>query len=306
MPIATKITYELSLVERIKTSILRKMLAQKSERHLREISEPMAIMAFDYIGNEISIHGLYEHQELEHLFCLLEGFDFEFKLGTAYDVGANIGNHSRYFANNFGRVIAFEPNPQIVDILRINTRSYTNISIRECAVGDFQGETTIFGNQKNIGGFSVFQDRKTSPKETSESQVILDKICVITLDSIFQEIENLTFIKIDVEGFEFQVLKGATRTIQHFKPVIAFEQWPTDFKNSHSQSINFLSEMGYVFYWQSQYSVSNNKIIRYMKKCKQIVLGKTEVYFQYSKQVLPGHYSMLVAVHEAKKSKMAQ
>lgn len=305
MPIAFKISYELTLVERIKTNILRKMLTEKSRQHLKEISEPLAIMAFDYIGNEISIHGIYEHRELDHLFNLLKGFEFDFKLGTAYDVGANIGNHSRYFANNFGKVIAFEPNPQIVDIFRINTKSYTNISIHECAVADFQGETTIFGNQKNMGGFSIFQDRKTSPKEQFESQVILDKIRVITLDSRFQEIKNLGFIKIDVEGFEFQVLKGATRTIQHFKPVIAFEQWPTDFKDSHSKSVDLLSEMGYIFYWQSKYSVSNNKIIRYMKKCKQIVLGKTEVYFQYSKQVPPGHYSMLVAVHETKKSKLA-
>jgi FkbM family methyltransferase len=264
----------------------------------------MAVMAFDFIANKITTNGVYELLELEQLFSLLDGFEHQFKLGTACDIGANIGNHSRYFSSKFSKVVAFEPNPLIVDILKFNTKAFTNISILEYAVGNFLGEAPIFGDQKNLGGFSVLQNRNASNRNMPEEQILSETIHVITLDSMLNDLIDLELIKIDVEGFERQVIEGAAHTIETFKPVIAFEQWPTDFVNSKSQAINLLTEMGYVFYWQTEYSTSNSRLIKYISKYIQAILGITKIYVQYSRQVPPGHYSMLLAIHETKASKI--
>ena len=111
-------------------------------------------------------------------------------------------------------------------------------------------------------------------------------------------------MKIDVEGFEHSVIKGATQTIRKFKPVIAFEQWPSDFENKKSQAIILLREMGYIFYWQNKYTSSNLGLMKYINKLLQSIIGKTKIYIQFSTEVPPGHYSMLLAIHETKVSKI--
>ena len=94
----------------------------------------MAVMAFDFIANEISIHGIYEKNEIENVFKMLKGFESQFFEGTACDIGANVGNHSRFFANKFAKVISFEPNPTVLDLLKFNTKSYPNITVFETAL----------------------------------------------------------------------------------------------------------------------------------------------------------------------------
>lgn len=286
-------------MDRATIKILRKVLSKRSRIHLEKFADPMAILAFDFIGNEITINGVYELPELKQLFYVLDEFEQQFKLGTACDIGANIGNHSRYFAGKFKKVVAFEPNPLIVEILKFNTKSFSNVSILECAVGNFQGTSPIFGTQTNIGGFSVLQNRISVNEQTPSNQYPSNAIQVITLDSMIDDLGNLEFIKIDVEGFETQVIEGAAQSIRKFKPVIAFEQWPKDFINSHSSAIELLTEMGYLFYRQSDYSSSANAISKMLQKLWQTSLGIKRVYFNLTQEVPPGHYSMLIAVHKS-------
>lgn len=264
----------------------------------------MAVMAFDFIGNEIAINGVYELNELQGVFEILKDFETDFADGTACDIGANIGNHARYFADKFNKVIAFEPNPLITEILKFNSRPYENIDIFQFALGDFEGTATIFGDRINIGGMSISPERTALNQEFADQDMVGNTIRVRKLDSMQENLGNLQFIKIDVEGFEHSVIKGAAQTILRLKPVIAFEQWTTDFVNSKSQAINLLTEMGYVFYWQTEYSSSNLGLIKYINKYLQAILGITKIYVQYSREVPPGHYSMLLAIHETKTSKL--
>ena len=118
-----------------------------------------------------------------------------------------------------------------------------------------------------------------------------------------ESLGNLQFIKIDVEGFEHQVLIGATQTIRKFYPVIAFEQWPKNFVNGKSESIDHLASLGYKFYWQKNYSLTQQKILREITKFIQIIAGFQLNYIETSNSVPPGHYSILLAIHESKVSR---
>ena len=77
-----------------------------------------AIFIGDYVSNKILLDGIYEGRELNALdqlvFCHLP------RDSVALDIGANIGNHTAYFARYFSRVIAFEPNPMVFAVLSAN------------------------------------------------------------------------------------------------------------------------------------------------------------------------------------------
>ena len=304
MKTVLKITKKASIFERAVVKILRKLLLKRSQIHAQSHQVPMAVVAFDLIGNEIAINGMYEFDELEGVFELLKEFKNEFIHGTVCDIGANIGNHSRYFANKFKRVVAFEPNPLIIDILKFNTKFFPNISVFEYAIGNYEGTTNIFGNKQNIGGFSVLPGRIISNQEHADDNFDSSSIRVISLDSMQDHLPNLQLIKIDVEGFEMQVIESAAQSILKFKPIIAFEQWPSDFIDCKSKVIEYLAEMGYVFYWQTNYSASSSRTVKFICKLIQALLGLKTIFFKISKEVPPGHYSLLVAVHKSKVSKI--
>ena len=299
-----KITKKNSIFGVAQIRILRRLLMKRSQTHLINNPIPMAIVAFDYIGNEISINGIYELEELEGIFDLLKNFRKEFELGTACDIGANIGNHSRYFATKFKKVVSFEPNSLIIDILKFNTKLFSNIIVFENAIGDYEGTALIFGSKLNIGGFSALRDRNRVAQEYADYEFVSNSIKVITLDSMQEHLENLQFIKIDVEGYEKQVIDGAIKCIFKFKPIIAFEQWPSDFVDSKSKVIETLVEMGYEFYWQTNFSLSRYKKIRFAHRLLQTIIGTKKVFINNSVEVPPGHYSLLVAVHKSRTNKV--
>jgi len=299
-----RVSQKTSLLEKASTRLLRKSLERRSRRHLQKHPIPMAVLAFDFIGNEIATNGLYELSELECIFEILKNFESNFKDGTACDIGANIGNHTRYFANKFKKVVAFEPNKLLTEILKFNIASYDNIEISQFALGDFQGRATLVGERINLGGMSISPERKLQHKKFSDEDIFGTEIQVTTLDSMQGILENLQFMKIDVEGFEYSVLSGANQMIRSFKPVIAFEQWPTDFVNSNSQAINLLREMGYSFCWPTKYSRSNWVLVKFVSKFLQSIIGRTRLYIEFSEEVPSGHYSMLLAIHKTKMSKL--
>ena len=135
------------------------------------------------------------------------------------DIGANIGNHSLFFANflNCSVVHSFEPHPENIAILHKNLDSFgKKCVIYETALSNKEGEMTLYNSQaENYGGFSLHS------YSNGCSFIIKEKIPVKTLDSY--NLTNISMIKIDVENHENEVLEGAKSTILRNKPIIFLE-----------------------------------------------------------------------------------
>ena len=133
---------------------------------------------------------------------------------VAIDLGAHIGIHTLTMSKCVGKnglVIAFEPQHKMFRELwhniRLNKR-VDNIVLLPLAVGEKEEDIEMAPrNIYNEGGCRIGKGG--------------DRTHMVTLDSL--KLKNISFIKMDVESYELNVLKGATQTIKENKPVIVFE-----------------------------------------------------------------------------------
>jgi FkbM family methyltransferase len=124
------------------------------------------------------------------------------------DIGAHVGYFTLLFSSLVGprgRVLAFEPDPQNVEILRRNVarRGAGNVEVVGQAVSDFDGRAKLYRTPLSMG-------HSLHSVKQNLDQVIVD---VGTLDGVLERrgIETLRFVKIDVEGAEPDVLRGMRR-----------------------------------------------------------------------------------------------
>jgi FkbM family methyltransferase len=162
---------------------------------------------------------------------------------------------AKYIYDLGGEVIGFEPQRIVYYQLCGNVvlNRLDNYQAIHCAVGDTLGEIEVpdldYERADNIGSFSLDRDiRKLNGsdrfiKKTSQN------VPMITLDSL--RLSSLvSLIKIDVEGFELSVLKGASDFISrnNFPPIL-FEAWNQKwFKSEKTELLNFVSQLGYDIY----------------------------------------------------------
>ena len=133
------------------------------------------------------------------------------------DVGANIGNHSLFFAKYIGcqHLHAFEPVDVNARVFKENLAPYTSLcTLHEQALSDTVGQRTLYNCEKdNYGGFSLTAQQS--------SFTVQDMIPVATLDDF--ALKDVTLLKIDVENHENEVLRGAKTTIELNRPIIVLE-----------------------------------------------------------------------------------
>ena len=167
----------------------------------------MLLYKDEFISNQIiKYNKFYEEHSLELFLPYIPHF------GTFLDVGANIGNHALMF--NYFRpkvnIISFEPHSLNYQVLKYNTNKFEKINTFNVAINDVVGFTKI---------------RLNPLEENNMGNIILDSegedIIQVTIDSL--QIPDVSFIKVDVEGLELEVLKGAELTINKYKPVIWLE-----------------------------------------------------------------------------------
>ena len=184
----------------------------------------------DYIQAEIVIHRqFFEYQELEKI------HKFITPKMTVLDIGANIGNHSIYFASvlKVGKVYSFEPIKFTASICRENIRlnGLENIiTLFEYGLGKCNSKAKIVfdgSTVNNLGG--------TALEESENGSIDIKK-----LDDL-QIPEKIDFIKMDVEGMEASVLLGAKDTILRDRPVL----WVEIFDKNYENVNRILHSMGY-------------------------------------------------------------
>jgi len=168
----------------------------------------------------------------------------------ALDIGANMGFMTGYFGARWSKVTAFEPTPNIFECLSKNC-TRPNIDLKNLALSDFNGEV-LFA----VSGRSEINQIISDPKVLKKHWHHI-KVPAATLDSL--NLQNIDMIKIDVEGHELSVVRGAEQTIRSQKPLIAIE---ISFENkildkqisrNHDQALELLKDWGYKVIWQYRY-----------------------------------------------------
>jgi len=166
--------------------------------------------------------------------------------GVILDLGANIGIMTAHIASRRKNafVYSFEPMPDNLVALKRIIRHYKlqNVKVFECALGDSNGEIKmvmpVVADVKMQGLSHVAQD---GAGEAGNYFTVplkkLDELPELNAADI-----RITAIKIDVENFEYFVLKGGRDLLARHHPVIYSELWNNE---NRSNTINMLSEIGY-------------------------------------------------------------
>lgn len=154
---------------------------------------------------------------------------------TAIDVGGNLGLWSRVMCLDFAKVEAFEPVPEYAEYFRKNA---PKANLHEIALSDSEELVTMACATDGSCG-------DTAPMVNKRKEKALCEVLTWKLDSF--EMSEVDFIKVDCEGYELHVLKGAEETIICNKPVIIVEQKPGKGKKygyKDTAAVSYLESLG--------------------------------------------------------------
>lgn len=167
----------------------------------------------------------------------------------AVDAGANIGYFTVLFARivgSSGKVFSFEPEPYSAMLLRTNVEinNFDNVEVFQAALGDTEGTGKLYLNPYNAG------DHRTWNVLHEQSNRVNDiSINVTTLDKALSDVPRIDIMKVDVQGDEERVLRGAREIISRSPGMfLLIEYWPFGIIRSGGSVEGFLSilyEMGF-------------------------------------------------------------
>jgi FkbM family methyltransferase len=172
-----------------------------------------------YIDWSVFFFGSYEKETLDLLLYL----STKVKNKNLLDVGANVGHHSIFASKHYCNVISFEPFPvfyqQILNQIELN--GIKNIRAFNTALSDKNDKLLYYApkqDQENKGTGSFVKDYNSGLVASSYLNLVHGDDFLLS-----NAITDLGVIKIDVEGFESQVLMGLNKTIEVNRPIVIFE-----------------------------------------------------------------------------------
>jgi FkbM family methyltransferase len=160
-----------------------------------------------------------------------------------YDIGANVGSYSRVFLEYGAKVIAFEPQIHCQKILRMRFDDESNFILSPFACGAEKGEAYIYKPKSHtIASMNMnwIDKVKGTNRFEGEEWTSKEKIQVDTLDNAIKRFFKPDYIKIDVEGFELDVLRGLTQPVS----CISFEVTLPEAVDVAKQCIEYVSSLG--------------------------------------------------------------
>ncbi len=179
---------------------------------------------------------------------LEENYFYESIIGNAnkliFDVGANVGTKSKIFSNLSDKVVLFEPDLENLKILKARLKSTRGCIINGCALSN----KASVANYYSIGNDSAYNSLsekhintvvKTRKIIDSSSNLTQYEVSTNTLDFFIDKYGTPDYIKIDVEGFEKEVVSGLTVLV----PLISIEGNLPEFLNETIDIINYLDRL---------------------------------------------------------------
>jgi FkbM family methyltransferase len=195
----------------------------------------------------IYIFGVYERKSFQTYQKIIKKGD------TVFDIGANVGGHTLQLARltgEEGRLYAFEPTDfsfkKLTYNLGLNPEIAKHVTSSQIMLTDNNADKPdpeIYSSWPLVGGTNKHPKHCGQLKSTSGS-------LAMTLDEfvIQEKIDRVDFIKMDVDGNEIRVLKGATNVLKKFKPTFIFEIAPYALAEagfSIDELLDIFKKMGY-------------------------------------------------------------
>lgn len=149
---------------------------------------------------------------------------------TFIDIGANVGHHSWQMAQQVGptgKGFAVEPVPALAERVRnvLAQKDLQNVTVLEKALSDSAGSAEFFFRPSHIGWSSLFEEHVHPEDGASDLEKIQVEVCLV--DELFKGLlDNLKFIKLDIEHSEFRAMRGGKTLIKELRPMLVFENSP--------------------------------------------------------------------------------
>jgi len=159
--------------------------------------------------------------------------------GTVLDVGAAVGQYSKFFAQHSGHVYAYEAVPPVFKQLCKIKKDHLNFSPMNLAISNIVGTEEFYVDSSRLSNSSFQNLVNGFPIHVKTT----------TIDTEHADTKNICFIKIDTEGTELDVLNGAQKTIEKHNPHLMIEIYPKFNKYPIDTSFKFCFDRGYSCYY---------------------------------------------------------
>jgi FkbM family methyltransferase len=160
------------------------------------------------------------------------------------DIGANKGAFTFWLARwcRSGRVIAFEPQAEIADRLALDCKSlnFSNVTVEPIGVYSKSGAQQLSVPRGHSPGATI------GPLGAATAEFVSVPVRVVSLDDYFSAGEKISLLKIDVEGAELHVFKGAERILKACHPLLVFEREDRHLRDERlGDAFRYLESLGY-------------------------------------------------------------
>jgi len=205
-----------TVVEHIRRSVGKKLRTYVQQAYGREIIIRNTVGTFSVNAKNDSFTKALASFEYKHQRWLDEALEREIFL----DIGANIGFYSILAVKKYGfqKVHAFEPNPESYERLEKNIQLNNladKVSLHSIGMGNTKGRAILTAKRVHVGASTLVKNK--APRGSADLvEVSLDTFDNISRDAGIKA-EDVSFIKIDVEGYEYQVLTGMEKTLKNLK-----------------------------------------------------------------------------------------
>lgn len=220
--------------------LLRHFIKRLRKHNPKDVNYKLCAFPDDVIGREIAVSRTYEADGLAAVKWLSSvGVVRDAKSGVFLDIGANIGVYSIALAKEFGKILSYEPHPVIHQLLKINTHinKLENIEIFDFGLAKSDCEAELWeGDSENFGAASIVRNSGVGRHYKIKLRNACDAIEYATKMPI-------AFIKMDVEGYESEIIEGLGALLKKQLPVVAFE---ANDSNDNQIVIEQLRALGYV------------------------------------------------------------
>ncbi len=173
---------------------------------------------------------------------------------TALDIGSNVGNHAVHLSSVCTSLYAFEPNDTVASVFqKALDNKKSNITLVTEGLSNENATVPFFENPQNLGGSSFIKEHASRKVEVTQKELTISHA-----GEAIQRlgISDIDFIKIDVEGLEYEVIDGLESIIQRDQPLLDLEFNRITAKKFESFEKLKRKLPGYIFYGTKKYGAN--------------------------------------------------